>query len=111
MIQDEQEWQNEYGDLPANASQKSSKFSPDEQSRHVSKETHRKRVNLTEFSGYLGETPMEENSAMSMGNYFLKRCEDIRQMIPNRSPPKNGAVGLLGESMTSGIFLEQQIFI
>lgn len=100
MIEDEKEWQNEFGVLPAGADEKSYKSSA-EQSHRSDKQVPGKFVNLTEFSGILGDST-EESLTMSMGNYFLKRCEDIRDMIPNVSPPKDHPIALLGDSLNSG---------
>lgn len=65
-----------------------------------------KLVNLTEFSGYLAESNRTENSSanystMSMGQFFAKRCEDVRDMIPSRSPTKSKPIALVGDSYRS----------
>lgn len=100
MIQDENEWQNEYGALPADVGERSYKSSA-ETSRNSSKHVPGNVINLTEFSGIIADTT-DDPSTMSMGNYFLKRCEDIREMIPNVSPTKERPIALLGDSINSG---------
>lgn len=99
-MEDEKDWQNEYGELPADAAENSYRS---EKSHRDGQQASGKYVNLTEFSGILADNT-EEPSSVSMGNYFLKRCEDIRDMIPDVSPTKEHPIALLGDSLTSGEF-------
>lgn len=102
LLEDEKEWQNEFGDLPPiEASKPLSKIATPNR-RNANKKIPGKLVNLTEFSGYLGDSNSAEYSTMSMGKYFSKRCEDIRDMIPNSSPTKCKPMALLSDSHRTG---------
>lgn len=91
LIEDERQWENEFGILPAD-SERSSK------STMSSSRPGAKQLNLTEFSGYIGEPSRDTGASnMSMGNFFSNRCEDVRQMIPTLSPQKLlKPIGLIG---------------
>lgn len=80
LKKDENEWLKEYADLPIDSpsavwSEKNSQISRPPQNN----------LNLTEFSGYLPDTNSGE---VSLGKYFSKRSEDVRHIIPNKSPTK-----------------------
>lgn len=81
---DEREWQNEFGNLPAD----SESIVSSEQSTPGIRIPKDKLINLTEFSGYLAENNPADFSEMSLGNFFSKRSEDLHHIIPNRSPTK-----------------------
>lgn len=108
LNQDEREWQNEFGILPAvsdipeiliTSTSKTSNANP--------KIGGKKLVNLTEFSGYLADNNSPDNnlsdfSTISLGQYFGKRCQDVHEMIPSRSPTKHKPIALLGDSYRTG---------
>lgn len=102
MMEDEKEWQDEFGVLPADSTKSSKARSSSEEKGHTGKV-----INLTEFSGILGDTSYRDRSSnMSMGGFFLKRCEDVRDMIPAISPTKrHKPVSLLHDSCKSGIII------
>lgn len=81
FVQDEKDWQHEYADIPQVDSNDTAK---------KSSAAHRNAVhlmNLTEFSGFLPESN-RTLSEISIGQYFSRKCEDVRGMIENASPPK-----------------------
>lgn len=100
LLHDEKAWEKEFANLPPaepdmNIAQASS-------TPNVMKKVPGKLVNLTEFSGFLGDVNSSTDvSKMSMGRFFHNRCEDIRHMIPNKSPTKDKPVPLI-ESYRSG---------
>lgn len=105
LDQDEKEWQNDFGILPAESDQPKSSTTPSAKSSNAEAKMGAKLVNLTEFSGYLADSNVARNnlsdfSSMSLGQYFGNRCEDVREMIPNRSPTKQHPIGLLDSYRT-----------
>lgn len=81
FVQDEKDWEHEYADIPQMNSNNTSK-----KSSAVHKNAAR-LINLTEFSGFLPESN-RTLSELSIGQYFSKKCEDVRGIIENASPPK-----------------------
>lgn len=81
LVQDEKEWEHEYADIPEMDSKDTSKKS----SAVYRNAAH--LINLTEFSGFLPESN-RTLSEVSIGQYFSKKCEDVRGIIENASPPK-----------------------
>lgn len=106
MKQDEIEWQNEYGILPADfdrsgrsITSSGSRFTNSE-SRHRYTESKSGGVwlNLTEFSGYLPDN----NMADSADRHFANRCGDVHEMLKARSPTKRKPIALLSDSQRTG---------
>lgn len=81
MKHDEREWQNEFGALPAESESRTSAG----KSTSAFAVPQNKLHHLSDFSGYMAENDQAE---LSLGKYFSKRSEDLRQMIPNKSPTK-----------------------
>lgn len=81
FVQDEKDWAHEYADIPqANSNDTSKKSSADHRNAaHL--------INLTEFSGFLPGSN-RTLSEVSIGQYFSNKCEDVRGIIENASPPK-----------------------
>lgn len=107
MNQDEKEWQDEFGILPAETERFSTVITSTAKMRHAEPKVSGKLINLTEFSGYLADNNLADNnlanfSNMSLGQYFGKRCGDVREMIPSRSPTKHKPIALLGDSYRTG---------
>lgn len=102
LLKDEKEWQNEFADIPydTNNCDRASSI----KAKGNAKAASAKVVNLTEFSGILDDsTPVESStSEMSIGRYFSRKCEDIRNVIPNNSPTKARPIPLLSNSFRSG---------
>lgn len=97
LLEDEKQWQNEFGVLP-NGSETSKESFASSDTRNSRPGT--KYLNLTEFSGIVGDNGREN---MSMGNFFSNRCEDVREIIPTKSPTKRSkAVALLESGQESG---------
>lgn len=104
---DEREWEKEYGILPPESDSREKLTASVAESSKVDSKMAGKLVNLTEFSGYLADSNAAEKnlsdfSNMSLGKFFGKRCQDINEMIPVRSPPKRRPVALLGDSYRTG---------
>lgn len=106
LLKDEKEWQNEFADIPydTNSCDRSSSI---KSNGNAVRKTSSKVVNLTEFSGILDYSkPVERsNSDMSIGHYFRRKCEDIRDVIPNISPTKARPIPLLSDSFRLGLCL------
>lgn len=81
LVQDEKDWEHEYADIP----QVNSDETPKKSSAVHRNAAH--LINLTEFSGFLPESN-RTLSEVSIGQYFSKKCEDVRGIIENASPPK-----------------------
>lgn len=106
MVQDEKDWEIEYATIPELHKDPPKKVSP--VYAGAVRKNPGKMVNLTEFSGFLGESSrMGTESDVSIGRYFSKRCEDVREMIQNNSPTKKFTrpIGLLTDSYRSGKFV------
>lgn len=98
---DEKEWENEFAVLPPIQMEKTSM--PYAAKQSMLGKVPGKLVNLTEFSGYLADSNASiGNSNLSMGKYFSKRCEGLREMLPNKSPTKNRPIALLADLPHSG---------
>lgn len=105
LDQDEKAWQDEMGILPAESDRPKTSTASSAKSSNAEAKRGGKLVNLTEFSGYLADSNVARNnmsdfSSMSLGAYFGNRCEDVREMIPNRSPTKQHPIGLLDSYRT-----------
>lgn len=106
LKQDEIEWQNEFGMLPAqfdrsgrSITSTDSRFTNSE-SRYRPTESQSGGVwlNLTEFSGYLPDN----NMADAADRHFANRCGDVHEMLLARSPTKRKPIALLSDSQRSG---------
>lgn len=102
LWQDEREWQNEFGILPSGIDRYGKMLTSTAKVSNAESKNGGKLVNLTEFSGYLAGNNTANCSTMSLGQYFSKRCEDIREIIPSKSPTKTIPIALLGDSYRSG---------
>lgn len=101
LIQDEREWQNEFGILPPESDHPV--ITSTAKTSNTDRKMGGKLVNLTEFSGFLAENNSAADfSTMSLGKYFGNRCQDVHEMIPGRSPTKQKPIALLGDSYRSG---------
>lgn len=105
LSQDEKEWQNEFGILPAESDRPGISITSTARTSKADPKVGGKLVNLTEFSGYFADNNLPDNnlsdfSTMSLGQYFGKRCEDVREMFPNRSPTKHNPIALLDSYRT-----------
>lgn len=93
LLKDEKQWQNEFAAMPL-VDEECDGNVPTSSNSNLSTTTRAsgRMVNLTEFSGYMNDsTPVESSTTeMSIGRYFSRKCEDIRDMIPNSSPSKMG---------------------
>lgn len=99
LLEDERQWQNEFGNLPS--MDRSSKETSSSSECRYSKRGA-KYLNLTEFSGIVGDGG-RYSSNMSMGNFFSTRCEDVRQIITTKSPTKRlKPVALVESKLESG---------
>lgn len=91
LLEDEKKWEDEFGLLPSDPTNRSSKVSSTCDGKSRNGYQSGKYLNLTEFSGYVGENSGRGESGgsnLSMGNFFSTRCEDVRDMIPALSPRK-----------------------
>lgn len=106
LLEDEKKWEDEFGMLPSDPSNRSSKVSSAGADRSNKGNSNGRYLNLTEFSGFVGENSGRGESGgsnMSMGNFFSTRCEDVRDMIPALSPRKRvRPVALLHETGDTG---------
>lgn len=76
LAEDEKLWQDEFGVLPSTNTR-----SPDSDA-----DSKNQYTSFAEMSARYRDRDTTSN--FSMGNYFSRRCEDVRQMIPARSPVK-----------------------
>lgn len=101
LNKDERSWAQEYADIPQ--SNNDSMSMTDTVSKTLPK-LHAKLANMTDFSmAYLGDS-LSGNTDMSIGRYFSNRCQDIREMIPTRSPTKHIPMALVPNPGQSGQF-------
>lgn len=98
MDKDEKSWEQECAAIPQ-TSVNSISMANESQSAYPKQ---KKLVNLPDFSmAYLGDS-LSGNSDMSMGRFFLNRCDDIRQILSAKSPTKHVPVAIIANSTQSG---------
>lgn len=84
LRKDEKEWDREYADIPS-VSQLPSIGSNE---ADCIPKVHGKLTNMTDFSGYLCVSNSDPTE-LSIGRYFLNRCQELQDVLPTRSPTKN----------------------
>lgn len=113
LKRDEKDWEQEYADIPQMDSDTMSApaLEPAAQVPSSSSDISQQRIkmhghlaNVTDFSvAYLCDSS-SVNTDMSIGRYFSNRCQDVREMIPTRSPTKHNPIALVSNSMQEGLF-------
>lgn len=105
LLKDENEWEQEFADIPNN---QPAAPVPDMSQRSVPK-FHGKLANMTDFSGFLcADSPTDDSTDMSIGRYFLNRCQDLREIITATSPTKHVPVSLVTNSTEAGWFSNEK---
>lgn len=102
MDKDEKSWEQECAIIPQMSGDSISVTNVSQSALPKQK----KLVNLPDFSmAYLGDS-LSVSSDMSMGRFFLNRCDDIRQIISAKSPTKHVPVAIIANSTQSGEFIK-----
>lgn len=101
LLNGEKEWQKEYADIPSDVGRNVEQPTPTKSNGNGAAKGS---GNLTEFSALLDDsTPIKEsNTETSIGQYFLRNCESLRDMLPDSSPTKGRPIPLLSNSYRSG---------
>lgn len=82
LKKDEKEWDHEYADIP------SVSRLPSIVSSELLPKVHGKLTNMSDFSGYLCVSNSDPTE-LSIGRYFLNRCQELQDVLPSKSPTKN----------------------
>lgn len=107
----EKEWQQEFAAVPYEDAESSGQPTPAKSNGNA---PTRAAGNMDEFSAMLDDsTPVRSSGTeTSIGQYFLRNCGSIRDMLPESSPTKSRPVPLLGNSYRSSMCaLTQLIFL
>lgn len=85
ISKDEKDWEKSRADLPFTECDSISQPKSLAPHKLISK-LHGKLTNMSDFSGYLVDGASCND--LSIGRYFSNRCEDLQDIIPNKSPTK-----------------------